>query len=58
MKTTFQKLLICKFFLICFTVLAQNKSERELIMIDKDWRFSFGHLYDTKKDFGHAEGYF
>jgi len=27
-------------------------------LIDKDWRFSFGHLYDTKKDFGHAEGYF
>ena len=37
---------------------AQNKSDRELILIDKDWRFSLGHLYDTQKDFGHAEGYF
>lgn len=58
MKTTFQKLLFYTFFLICFTVLAQNKTGRELILIDKDWQFSFGHLYDTKKDFGHAEGYF
>lgn len=58
MKTTLNKLFFYTFFLICFTVLAQNKTGRELILIDKDWRFSFGHLYDTKKDFGHAEGYF
>ncbi|RED26790.1 beta-galactosidase [Flavobacterium cutihirudinis] len=37
---------------------AQSKSDRELILIDKDWRFSFGHLFDTEKDFGHATGYF
>ncbi|MBE8724227.1 beta-galactosidase GalA [Flavobacterium hungaricum] len=58
MKTTFKKLFFCILFLICITAGAQNKSNRELISIDKDWRFSFGHLYDTKKDFGHAEGYF
>ncbi|MCR4029947.1 MULTISPECIES: beta-galactosidase GalA [Flavobacterium] len=46
------------FLLFLFQAFAQNKSVRELILIDKDWRFSFGHLYDTKKDFGHAEGYF
>nr|WP_294779550.1 beta-galactosidase GalA [uncultured Flavobacterium sp.] len=46
------------FLLFLFQVFAQNKSDRELILIDKDWKFSFGHLYDTKKDFGHAEGYF
>jgi len=45
-------------FLISCLTFAQNKSERELILIDKDWRFSFGHLYDTEKDFGHATGYF
>lgn len=44
--------------MISFCTSAQNKSDRELILIDKDWRFSFGHLYDTQKDFGHAEGYF
>ncbi|WP_338838974.1 beta-galactosidase GalA [Flavobacterium ginsenosidimutans] len=59
MKTTFTQKSIFYFFLLCsFHLLAQNKSGRELFLIDKDWRFSFGHLYDTKKDFGHAEGYF
>ena len=45
-------------FLISVLAFAQSKSDRELILIDKDWRFSFGHLYDTDKDFGHATGYF
>ncbi|WP_426485527.1 beta-galactosidase GalA [Flavobacterium sp. 2] len=45
-------------FLISFLAFAQKKSDRELILIDKDWRFSFGHLFDTEKDFGHATGYF
>ncbi|MDP5200609.1 beta-galactosidase GalA [Flavobacterium sp. DG2-3] len=59
MKTTLtQKTILCFLFFCSFHLLAQNKSARELILIDKDWKFSFGHLYDTKKDFGHAEGYF
>ena len=59
MKSIFPKEILFHFiFLISFCTSAQNKSERELILIDKDWRFSFGHLYDTQKDFGHAEGYF
>jgi beta-galactosidase len=59
MKTIFSKeILSCFIFFISFCTFSQNKSERELILIDKDWRFSFGHLYDTQKDFGHAEGYF
>ncbi|HEX8014739.1 MAG TPA: beta-galactosidase GalA, partial [Flavobacterium sp.] len=45
-------------FLISFCISAQNKAEREKILIDKDWRFSFGHLYDAQKDFNHATGYF
>lgn len=53
-----KEILFCFIFLISFCTSAQNKSERESILIDKDWRFSFGHLYDTQKDFGHAEGYF
>ncbi|QSW89429.1 DUF4982 domain-containing protein [Flavobacterium endoglycinae] len=57
------KIIVSKIFTLFFIVMynltfAQNKSDREWIVIDKDWRFSFGHLYDTKKDFGHAEGYF
>lgn len=52
-----------EFFLILISVFsslafAQSKSDRELTLIDKDWRFSLGHLYDTEKDFGHATGYF
>jgi len=59
MKTTFtQKAILLFFLFLLLPISAQNKSARELILIDKDWRFSFGHLYDTKKDFGHAEGYF
>jgi len=59
MKSIFPKEILLHFiFLISFCTSAQNKSERESILIDKDWRFSFGHLYDTQKDFGHAEGYF
>ncbi|TPG45114.1 beta-galactosidase GalA [Flavobacterium pectinovorum] len=59
MKTTFSKEILPYFiFLISICSFAQNKSDRELILIDKDWRFSLGHLYDTQKDFGHAEGYF
>ncbi|WP_431241153.1 hypothetical protein ACQ9BO_13590 [Flavobacterium sp. P21] len=45
-------------FLISFLAFAQSKSGRELILIDNDWRFSFGHLFDTEKDFNHAMGYF
>ncbi|WP_347052034.1 beta-galactosidase GalA [Flavobacterium olei] len=58
MKTTLKKRFTYYFFIICFTISAQTKSQRELLLIDTDWKFSFGHLYDTKKDFGHAEGYF
>ena len=59
MKAIFSKSTLFYFILlISFCTSAQNKSERELTLIDKDWRFSFGHLYDTQKDFGHAEGYF
>lgn len=59
MKTTFTQRAILFFFLfLLLPITAQNKSARELILIDKDWRFSLGHLYDAKKDFGHAEGYF
>lgn len=51
---------ICLYFilLISFCASAQKKSERDLILIDKDWRFSLGHLYDTQKDFNHATSYF
>jgi len=58
MKTTLKKRFTYYFFIMCFAISAQTKSKRELLLIDKDWKFSFGHLYDTKKDFDHAEGYF
>lgn len=31
---------------------------REHINIDKDWRFAFGHPFDTSKDFNTGTGYF
>ena len=45
-------------FLISLCTSAQKQTERDLTLIDNDWRFSFGHLYDTHKDFNHATGYF
>ncbi|MBS7253522.1 beta-galactosidase GalA [Flavobacterium branchiicola] len=56
--TIFKRAFAVFIFLSSGFVFAQSKSDRELILIDKDWRFSFGHLYDTDKDFGHATGYF
>ncbi|WP_289658666.1 beta-galactosidase GalA [Flavobacterium panacagri] len=58
MKTTFVSKSLLSFFLLFSFWVSAQKSDRELILIDKDWRFSFGHLYDTQKDFGHATGYF
>lgn len=59
MKTISHKEILRYFiFLISLSSFAQNKTDRELLLIDKDWRFSLGHSYDTQKDFGHAEGYF
>ncbi|MGC4073758.1 MAG: beta-galactosidase GalA [Nibricoccus sp.] len=31
---------------------------RERLRMDDGWKFAFGHPSDTKKDFGHATGYF
>ncbi|MFZ0597806.1 MAG: beta-galactosidase GalA, partial [Flavobacterium sp.] len=59
MKTISHKEILLYFILLLsINSFAQNKSDRELLLIDKDWRFSLGHLHDTQKDFGHAEGYF
>ncbi len=59
MRNSFLKKIFSVFiFVVSGLAFAQSKSDRELILIDKDWRFSFGHLYDTDKDFGHATGYF
>ena len=39
---------------------AQNDqaSPREHLLMDFDWRFAFGHPYDTKKDFNNGTSYF
>ncbi|KFF04363.1 beta-galactosidase GalA [Flavobacterium reichenbachii] len=58
MKTIFTKKLLLSFIFLVSSFAFAQKPVRELILLDKDWRFSFGHLYDTQKDFGHAEGYF
>jgi beta-galactosidase len=59
MKSIFlHRIILSILYLISFVTAAQNQSERDLTLIDKDWRFSFGHLYDTQKDFNHATGYF
>jgi len=34
--------------------LAQTDAVRERILLDKDWRFAFGHATDPSKDFGYG----
>jgi len=57
-----QKLLILLLFLTGITnVFSQTKNVnhvREHLLMDFDWRFAFGHPYDTKKDFNNGTGYF
>ena len=49
------------FLIIANNLFSQNKNEaspREHLLMDFDWRFAFGHPYDTKKDFNNGTGYF
>jgi beta-galactosidase len=41
-----------------FSQSTSNKSPREHISLDKDWKFAFGHPSDTKKDFNTGTAYF
>ena len=41
-----------------FSQTLTNTSPREHLLMDFDWRFAFGHPYDTKKDFNNGSGYF
>ncbi|KGO91715.1 beta-galactosidase GalA [Flavobacterium subsaxonicum] len=49
---------MCLFLLVTCYCLAQNGSVREDIIIDQGWRFSFGHPFETDKDFNHGTAYF
>ena len=51
----------CLFVLIAFSFTSWSltrASAREKISIDSDWRFAFGHPFDTNKDFSNGTGYF
>lgn len=58
MKLMPYRLYVVFLLLSVFTSFAQNNLGREEYLIDKGWLFSFGHLYDTKKDFDHGTAYF
>lgn len=62
MTTIFHRFSILVVILFIQNIYSQstsnNRTVREKIAIDHDWRFAFGHLYDTDKDFNHATGYF
>lgn len=53
-----QLLLLC--MVMVHPIFAQNNNTtvREHLLMDFDWRFAFGHPYDTKKDFNHGTAYF
>jgi beta-galactosidase len=46
------------FFFICVQLSVVQNTVRERINFDSDWKFAFGHPFDTNKDFGFASGYF
>ncbi|GGB64177.1 beta-galactosidase [Flavobacterium suaedae] len=62
MVTIFHRFLILIILLFIQNIYSQSTAKsiavREKIAIDHNWRFAFGHLYDTDKDFNHATGYF
>ncbi len=43
---------------VSLVVAADASAGRERLRMDDGWKFAFGHPSDTKKDFGHATGYF
>src|SRR5688500_3253485 len=57
---------LMKYLLLCLLMLTQlfaisqtnHQKPRERFLMDLNWRFSFGHPYDTKKDFDNGTGYF
>jgi beta-galactosidase len=54
-----QKILVVALFLILSnSIIAQTNAVREHALMDKDWRFAFGHPFDTNEDFNTGTGYF
>ena len=53
-----QGILLLALLLVMHCSLAQSQPVREQVSIDANWRFAFGHAYDTGKDFNHGTAYF
>lgn len=51
-------LLILSLILIILSTEAQNGRSRERLPMDADWKFAFGHPFDTKQDFNNGTSYF
>lgn len=47
-------------FLLCTASLsvASAQNVREHLLMDREWKFAFGHPFDVKKDYYHGTGYF
>ncbi|CAN5449410.1 hypothetical protein BH11BAC3_BH11BAC3_34080 [soil metagenome] len=59
MTTSFRlPVLLITFFIICANATSQSTPPREHINIEKEWRFAFGHPYNTKQNFNNGTGYF
>ena len=49
---------LCLIYSYGYTQSNAQGPPREHLLMDFDWRFAFGHPYDTKKDFNTGTGYF
>jgi beta-galactosidase len=61
MKKSVKLMILIIFGSIANYALAQSSAtanKREHLLMDFDWRFAFGHPYDTQKDFNTGTGYF
>ena len=57
MRKNYKKIYLSLLLFSFFIAFSQN-NVREKINIDKNWKFAFGHQFDTEKDFNHATSYF
>lgn len=56
--TIYSRLILPIVFVIVSATMSAQNLHRERLLMDKDWRFSFGHPSDREKDFHYGTSYF
>ena len=56
--TRFSKLIFPFIFILLSSKIVAQTLQREKLLMDRNWRFSFGHPFDHDKDFNYGLAYF